>query len=388
MHKKQSMIRYRIRSRNPAWKAHFFPWGLVGLLFILLPLLYAMFWYAKNHIQYTVQTEIQTELAAQKLDWVRVDVDGQAVTLSGQGSKREGDRAISLAKQVNDDAFWGRFSVPSKVDGKFTQAVELSVVEPVPTAEEPVEIAEAVAAKPLWGRLVGQLDAGVLTLTGTVGSQQEKDALLAAARNKLDPPRLTEVVDKMEVSQQSLVPASAMLAKRASELVAQCSSGQSSSADGVFSLECQTKRGLVKELQSLAMMPIDGAQLGNVMVSSSDDCNQEFAKMLEGKSIRFSIASANLKPSSAPLLDQVTELAKSCSGSIRVEGHTDKTGNFESNMALSGERAKAVVDALVNRGIKRERLSPEGFGSTKPRADGDTKVAYALNRRIEFHVSQ
>ena len=57
-------------------------------------------------------------------------------------------------------------------------------------------------------------------------------------------------------------------------------------------------------------------------------------------------------------------------------------------MALSVARAEAVVEALAERGISRERLSPEGFGPTRPRVEGDTPTAYALNRRIEFHVSQ
>jgi len=120
----------------------------------------------------------------------------------------------------------------------------------------------------------------------------------------------------------------------------------------------------------------------------SNECNQSFAKILDGKSIGFSVGSANLKASSAPLLDQIADLAKSCPGAIRVEGHTDKSGSLEANMALSNARAAEVVNALVERGVKGDRLSPEGFGPTKPRAEGDSREAYALNRRIEFHVSQ
>ena len=90
MYESQRSIRYRIRNRSPLLKENFFPWGLLALLFILLPLLYALLWYAKSEIQNIIQSEVKQQLVAQNLDWVNVDVDGQAVTLSGSGPKSEG----------------------------------------------------------------------------------------------------------------------------------------------------------------------------------------------------------------------------------------------------------------------------------------------------------
>ena len=379
MYEKTSITRYRIRNQEPSWRDHFFPWGLLGLLLILLPLLFALFWYAKNEIQQTVQTEIKDELVSQNLGWVNVDVDGQEVMLTGKGSKQEGDRAIALAEKVKGPAWLSGFGAPSKVNGKFT--------EPKKVAAKPV-VTPPKKEQARWGSLTGNLDAGVLTLSGVVGSQTEKTSIINAANNRLDPPRLAKVVDRLQVSKQALIPASAALAKRVSELVSACKNGQARSANGVFSIECQAKRDQVAQLESQAKVAIRGAKFGRIAINSSDDCNESFVQILDGKSIGFSIGSANLKASSAPLLDQIADLAKSCPGSIRVEGHTDVTGNLESNMALSNARATAVVEALVQRGVKSQRLSPEGFGPTKPRAEGDTKEAYALNRRIEFHVSQ
>ncbi len=378
MYENKSTMRYRIRNREPLLGDNFFPWGLLGLLFILLPLLYALGWYAKNTIQNTVQTEITEELAAQNLDWVNVDVDGQEVTLSGRGPKQQGDRAIEIAHDVVGSTFLGSHAVRSEVNGEFA--------EPAKAAVKPV--AKPAVVKPVWGRMIGKLNEGVLTLTGTVGSQAEKEALVGAAKQRLDPPRLASVIDKVQVTKVSLNPASAVLAKRVGDLLAACGSGEASSIEGVYSIQCQAKRAQVKSLDSSAREPIRGANLGRILISSSNECNQSFAKILDGKSIGFSVGSANLKASSAPLLDQIADLAKSCPGAIRVEGHTDKSGSLEANMALSNARAAAVVNALVERGVKGDRLSPEGFGPTKPRAEGDSREAYALNRRIEFHVSQ
>ena len=378
MYENKSTMRYRIRNTDPSLREHFFPWGLLGLLLILLPLLYALFLYAKNTIERTVRTEITEELAKQDLDWVNVDVDGQWVTLSGQGPKQEGDKALSIGKKLVGPAFMGRFAVPSKVSGSFT--------EPAKVAAKPV--VKPAVAKPVWGRMIGNLDKGVLTLAGTVGSQAEKDALIGAANRRLDPPRLARVIDKVQVTKVSLNPASAVLAKRVGDLVAACGSGQASSIEGVYSIECQAKREQVDSLDASARELIRGANIGRIAISSSNECNESFVKILDGKSIGFAVGSANLKASSAPLLDQIADLAKSCPGSIRVEGHTDKSGSLEANMALSNARATAVVSALVERGVNGDRLSPQGFGPTKPRAGGDSREAYALNRRIEFHVSQ
>ena len=380
MYENKTTMRYRVRNKEPLLGDNFFPWGLLGLLFFLLPLLYALFWYAKNTIQHTVKTEITEELNRQNLDWVNVDVDGQEVTLSGRGPKQQGDRAIDIAHDVVGPTFLGSHEVRSEVNGDFTEAA------PAKVAAKPV--VKPAVAKPVWGRMVGKLDGGVLTLTGAVASQAEKAALIGAANKRLDPPRLARVVDRIQVTKTSLIPTSEVLAKRVGDLLAACGSGESSSINGVYSIQCQAKREQVRSLDSSARAAINGANIGRVSISSSNECNESFAKILDGKSIGFAVGSANLKASSAPLLDQIADLAKSCPGAIRVEGHTDKSGSLEANMALSNARATAVVQALVQRGVKGDRLSPEGFGPTKPRAEGDSREAYALNRRIEFHVSQ
>lgn len=71
---------------------------------------------------------------------------------------------------------------------------------------------------------------------------------------------------------------------------------------------------------------------------------------------------------------------------IAVHGHTDKVGSDEDNLQLSEARARAVFNYLINAGIDPQRLMYEGFGSTQPVADNDSKTGRALNRRVEFEV--
>ena len=71
---------------------------------------------------------------------------------------------------------------------------------------------------------------------------------------------------------------------------------------------------------------------------------------------------------------------------IEISGHTDNVGTDDFNITLSGNRAKAVVDYLISKGITTERLSSKGFGKTKPVAPNDTEEGRKDNRRVEFTI--
>jgi OmpA-OmpF porin, OOP family len=71
---------------------------------------------------------------------------------------------------------------------------------------------------------------------------------------------------------------------------------------------------------------------------------------------------------------------------IDVDGHTDSQGDEAKNQTLSDNRAKAVKDYLVTKGIADARLKSTGYGSTKPVADNKTAAGRASNRRTELAV--
>jgi outer membrane protein OmpA-like peptidoglycan-associated protein/tetratricopeptide (TPR) repeat protein len=72
---------------------------------------------------------------------------------------------------------------------------------------------------------------------------------------------------------------------------------------------------------------------------------------------------------------------------IEISGHTDNRGAAAYNKKLSEDRAKAVVDYLISKGIKSERLTFAGFGFDKPLVDNDTDEHRQMNRRTEFKVT-
>lgn len=114
-------------------------------------------------------------------------------------------------------------------------------------------------------------------------------------------------------------------------------------------------------------------------------CQDDVTGLLRSRSIRFAEASSSLDPSSRKLLDEVADALRPCLGSIiSITGHTDKIGNEAGNISLSMERARAVREALVRRGIPRDGLRARGVGSAEP-VEGLTPEDPA-NRRIEFAV--
>lgn len=106
------------------------------------------------------------------------------------------------------------------------------------------------------------------------------------------------------------------------------------------------------------------------------------------QNIRFESNSTTLLPVSLVELNKLFQLMQeNPTIKILVSGHTDNVGNPADNLKLSNNRAKAVVDYLINKGIDAKRLSWKGFGETKPVADNKTEAGRALNRRTEFMVT-
>lgn len=71
---------------------------------------------------------------------------------------------------------------------------------------------------------------------------------------------------------------------------------------------------------------------------------------------------------------------------LEISGHTDNTGNETINLHLSENRAKAVVDYLVSKGIDISRLSYSGKGSSSPISPNNSEENKQKNRRVEFKV--
>jgi outer membrane protein OmpA-like peptidoglycan-associated protein len=102
--------------------------------------------------------------------------------------------------------------------------------------------------------------------------------------------------------------------------------------------------------------------------------------------VQFQTGKSKILPASYPILDDVVQVLKDYPNlKIRIEGHTDNQGADAANLKLSKERADAVFEYLLAKGIDARRLETMGFGETRPIDTNLTPQGRQTNRRVEFH---
>lgn len=160
-----------------------------------------------------------------------------------------------------------------------------------------------------------------------------------------------------------------------------------------------TKRVLVKdedvrEIEVPAEYAVETVQTltskGGIEKWEEIDCELKDYNVLP---IFYELGSARLTAESRRIIDQklLTLMREKPLIRVEISSHTDSRGSAESNMALSQRRAEAVVNYLVSKGIRRDRLVAKGYGETRLKnrcADGVecTEAEHRENRRTEFRV--
>jgi outer membrane protein OmpA-like peptidoglycan-associated protein len=135
-----------------------------------------------------------------------------------------------------------------------------------------------------------------------------------------------------------------------------------------------------------------------------DGCPDEVKAVVSGGSIVildkifFDLGKATIKVVSNPVLDSVAKVLVDNPQikKIRIEGNTDDLGDDKKNQLLSENRAKAVQDYLVKKGVDAARLEVKGNGEAVPLAPvtglnpltqkKELEAAREKNRRVEFVI--
>ncbi|MCG8577783.1 MAG: OmpA family protein [Flavobacteriales bacterium] len=103
--------------------------------------------------------------------------------------------------------------------------------------------------------------------------------------------------------------------------------------------------------------------------------------------LHFATNKAVIQSSSYQELDELVEYLKNKPHlKIEIAGHTDSDGDENANMKLSQNRADAVKNYLIKKGISADRLIAKGYGESSPIADNSSESGKALNRRTEIHI--
>ncbi len=128
-----------------------------------------------------------------------------------------------------------------------------------------------------------------------------------------------------------------------------------------------------------------GVKANNGCPEVKEAVKQLFNKALNG--IEFQSGKATIKKTSFGILDDIVKVMnENPSYKLSIKGHTDNAGKADKNQKLSEDRANAVKDYMVKKGVDEKRMTAQGFGQDKPVASNSTKAGKAKNRRVEFEV--
>lgn len=155
-----------------------------------------------------------------------------------------------------------------------------------------------------------------------------------------------------------------------------------------------TKKGVKVDATGCAInMDLDN----DGIVNANDDCpgtaagtvvnnrGCELKADIRLDNVQFKTGTADLSTESRTILDNVAKtLRENKHLNFEVAGHTDNTGNYQSNVKLSESRAQSVRQYLIDQGVAANRLTARGYGPDKPIASNDTRDGRKMNRRVEL----
>lgn len=364
----------------------FMPYGLMPLIGFALVFLFSFFVFAPHAVESPTRQAAEQVAAERDASWARIEVSGQQVRLSGEApSASEGNALVAAVRSARAATPFGLARPARPVIADFT-VTPVEVVEEVIAPTE-TETRGSRELSPDW---TFNLTGGVLTLSGGVPDEATRDAILDAANEALDPPRLETIEDELTVTGVVAPEGYAAMATRGVETVVECERGEAAFKFERFSLRCEVSEpGAAGTVEAAASAVPELGELGPIIVMESEavnSCETSLAALLGDARIQFAPASAEINDASDILLDAIASRVRACPGMLRIEGHTDSTADSAFNADLSLRRAEAVRQELIARDVPAERLVAEGFGETQPVATNGTVAGRARNRRIEVRV--
>lgn len=267
---------------------------------------------------------------------------------------------------------------------------DLPTAEP-PTDELPTTTASVPAVVPAAIFDVQSTD-GRLVLGGTLNSDLERLAVVQRAADAVGP---FNVTDNLAVdSQVPGIPAAQFLGVL--ELVGLMPvdlvagqlrwDGSGAAVNGTYADDARQ-----------ASFAAAGAAAGVAVVltarstatpAQAASLEAELNDLVAAEPILFDKGSSSISASSLGTVQRVAGIAKRYAGvAIEVQGHTDGEGDPERNLALSEQRAAAVLSALVARGVPPADLTATGFGMTQLVTDADGNELPDKSRRVVFGVT-
>ena len=140
------------------------------------------------------------------------------------------------------------------------------------------------------------------------------------------------------------------------------------------------------EAKALAAEQAKAAALANELASLKAQ-HTDRGMVLTVGDVLFAPGRAEVGPGAQRSIDKLAEFLRTYSKrNVLIEGHTDSLGNEDFNVKLSQQRADAVRDLLIARGVSPQRIRTKGYGPKFPVVDNDSAAGRQQNRRVEVLV--
>jgi OmpA-OmpF porin, OOP family len=168
---------------------------------------------------------------------------------------------------------------------------------------------------------------------------------------------------------------------------------QLSASSGKFRINVPPNQKYNYEVSAKGYLPTTGAfDLSKTAAGQETSVEVLLTPVAVGEAITlnnvyFDVSKYELLPTSYAELDRLVAFMQDNPRiEVRVEGHTDNLGDFDENVKLSQNRANAVKQYLVSKGIDSVRIEAKGYGSTRPVSKGTSEAERRRNRRVELAI--
>lgn len=242
-------------------------------------------------------------------------------------------------------------------------------------ADRRIQIARAIAQRE-------QMEAEYISL-----SEERNDLLVRASQMEAERARLEAEQARMQSEAQ------AEDARRAREEADQAAQREAESQRNAEQAKVEAAQA-----KALAASSVTAAELARREAELAVQQADTLRRQLENLQLRqtesgvvvtlgdvlFESGETELREEAMESLVEVVDLLQSePDKEIKIEGHTDSTGNAEANLRISQQRADSVLNALVSLGVAAERVTSAGMGQDFPIASNDTDEGRAQNRRVD-----
>jgi len=218
-----------------------------------------------------------------------------------------------------------------------------------------------------------------------LSAEQAQQAEAARRKAEEQTQRATEDRERAQILVQVAERAEAVAEER--RVNAEKEREEAATKAAVAELEARQARAETEKVERRLQQELDRLQGALGKIAETRRTALGLVMTLDSRQIEFDFNKAELRPRNREILSRVAGVLFTFKDyGMQIFGHTDDVGSVEYNQKLSGQRAQAVKDYLVQAGISPKVLTTLGMGKSSPLVEGTDAESRQRNRRVELAI--